>query len=81
MKLPIIRIGNSKGIVLNKTILDRYAFGDHLEVIMKEHHIELKPVSNPRSGWEEKFREMHEYGEDCLMMDVFPDEDMLEEWK
>jgi len=48
---------------------------------MKENYIELKPVQKPRSGWEEKFMEMHRNGDDRPIMDVSLDEDTLEEWK
>ncbi|MGW8317334.1 MAG: AbrB/MazE/SpoVT family DNA-binding domain-containing protein [Bacteroidales bacterium] len=81
MKVPIIRIGNSKGILLNKTLLNTYGFEDQLEVIMKENHIELKPVQKPRAGWEESFKEMHRHGEDRLILDVSLDDETLEEWK
>ena len=87
MKIPIIKIGNSKGILLSKTLLVRYHFGEKVELIMKENHLELKPIDAPREGWEDKFRQMHKHGEDKLIIDdllededLFEDED-LEEWK
>ena len=81
MKIPIIRIGNSRGILINKTLLETYGFEDQIEIVMKEQHIELRPVQNPRSGWEGKFKEMHRKGDDRLIIDVPLDNDMLEEWK
>lgn len=33
MELPIINIGNSKGIRLSKTILEKYEIGDKIELI------------------------------------------------
>ena len=80
MKVPIIRIGNSKGILINKTLIETYGFEDQIEIVMKEQHIELKPVRKPRSGWEEHFKDMHAAEEDRLIIDVSPDVDMLEEW-
>lgn len=81
MKISIINIGNSKGIVLSRTILERYGFGTKLELVMKQNHLELKPVSPPRQDWDEVFRKMHESGDDELLLDVVPDDDLLEEWK
>lgn len=80
MKIPIIDIGNSKGIILGKTLLERYGFGDKLEVIMKQDHIELKPTKSPREGWEEQFKLMHQNGDDRLLIDNIEDDDFLEEW-
>ncbi len=78
MELSIIRIGNSKGIRLNKSILERYNLQDKVEVIFEKGRIILKPVSNTRQGWGEAFREMHDKQEDTLLMpDVFEEE---EEW-
>ena len=81
MEVPIIRIGNSKGIILNKTILEKYGFVDKIEILMEENHIELKPVIPPRQGWEEAFREMHERGEDELLIPDILDDDIIEPWE
>jgi antitoxin MazE len=81
MDLSVIRIGNSKGIRLSKTILERYNIKDTVELIMEKGYIIIKPKTEPRKGWEKAFKKMHEKGDDHLLMDdVFLDED-LEEWK
>ena len=80
MEVSIINIGNSKGILLSKTILEKYGFEGKIEIIMKQDHVELKAVSPPRLGWDEAFKEMHEGGEDELLMDRMLDDDILEEW-
>ncbi len=81
METPIINIGNSRGIILSKTLLERYSFGDKLEVIMKQDHIELRPAQNPREGWEDQFKKMHQNGDDRLLIDSIIDDDILDEWK
>lgn len=81
MKIQIIDIGNSKGIILGKTLLERYSFGDKLEVIMKHDHIELRPAKSPREGWEDQFKKMHQNGDDRLLIDTIGDDDFIEEWK
>lgn len=80
MELSIIKIGNSKGIRLKKSILDRYNIKDKVELILERGRIILKPVSKPRQGWEDAFRTMQYNQEDNLLIpDVFEDE-MDEEW-
>ncbi len=77
----MVKIGNSKGIRLSKTLLERYNIRDKLEIIFEKGYLILKPVSKPRSGWEEAFKEMHDNKDDQLLFeDVFQDEN-LEEWK
>ena len=80
MELSIINIGNSKGIRLSKTILEKYNIHDKIEVILEKGFIVLKPKTEPRVGWEKAFQKMHENGDDQLLMnDVFEDE-TFEEW-
>jgi antitoxin MazE len=80
MELSIITIGNSKGIRLSKTILEKYNIGDKIELIFEKGYIILKPKIEPRKGWEKAFKKMHENGDDQLLIDdVFEDEN-FEEW-
>jgi antitoxin MazE len=77
MKVPIVPIGNSKGIRLSKMLIEKYDLKDSVEIILEEEFIVLKPVVNPRNNWENAFREMHENGDDKLIIqDVFEDENL-----
>ncbi len=81
MKYPIIKIGNSKGLRLSKTILDKYNIKDKVELILEKNHIIIKPVSNPRKDWDKAFEKMHTKGDDKLLMDdIFADEN-FDVWK
>jgi antitoxin MazE len=81
MEVSVIKIGNSKGIRLSKTLLDKYNIQDTVEVILEKGQIIIKPLSRPRKGWEKAFKKMAENGEDRLLInDVFDDENH-EEWK
>jgi antitoxin MazE len=81
MEVSVIKIGNSKGIRLSKTLLDKYNIQDTVEVILEKGQIVIKPLSRPRKGWEKAFKRMSENGDDRLLInDVFEDEN-LEEWK
>ena len=81
MDVSIVPIGNSKGIRLSKTLLEKYNIKDKVELILEKGYIILKPKAEPRKGWEKAFKKMHESGDDKpLMNDVFEDES-FEEWK
>ena len=80
MEQPIIKIGNSKGLRLSKSILDRYQIKDKVEVILEEGQIILRPVSNPREGWDKAFKQMHNRGEDQLLMDDVFDDESFDQW-
>ncbi len=80
MELSVINIGNSKGIRLSKTILEKYCISNKIELILEKGYIILKPKVEPRKGWEKAFKKMHENGDDQLLInDVFEDEN-FEEW-
>jgi antitoxin MazE len=80
MDVSVIKIGNSKGIRLNKTLLDKYNIGDKVELVLEKNHILIKPVSQPRKDWDKAFDKMHQNGDDLLLVnDVFEDENP-EEW-
>jgi antitoxin MazE len=81
MEISIINIGNSKGIRLAKTILEKYNIQDKLELIMEEKQIVLKPATKPRKDWGESFRQMHENGDDSLLVDDVFEEETFEEWR
>jgi antitoxin component of MazEF toxin-antitoxin module len=50
MEIPIIKIGNSKGIRLSKTILEKYNITDKVTLVMDKDQIRLVPVAQPRAG-------------------------------
>ena len=75
IKASIIKIGNSKGLRLNKSILEWYNIKDTVELILEKGRIILKPVDQPRKGWDEAFRKMHTNKDDILLIDdIFEDE-------
>ena len=80
MEISIIQIGNSKGVRLSKTLIEKYNIKDKVKLILEKGYLILKPISSPRKGWETAFKEMNENGDDQLLFnDVFENEN-LEEW-
>ncbi len=80
MDVSVIPIGNSKGIRLTKTLIEKYNITDTVELILEKDYIILKPKKASRIGWEKSFKKMHDNGDDKLLMtDVFEDEN-AEEW-
>ena len=80
METAIIKIGNSKGVRLSKTILEKYNIKDKVEMILEQGQIILKPIDSPRKDWDKAFQKMRENSDDCLLInDVFEDKN-FEEW-
>ncbi|WP_374444888.1 AbrB/MazE/SpoVT family DNA-binding domain-containing protein [Epilithonimonas sp.] len=81
MELSVINIGNSKGIRLSKTILEKYNIQDKIELILEKGFIVLKPKTEPRKNWEKAFKTMHENGDDQILIDDIFEDENFEEWK
>lgn len=80
MELSVINIGNSKGIRLSKTVLEKYNIQDKIELIFEKGFIVLKPLAEPRKNWEKSFEKMHDNGDDQLLIDDVFDDENFEEW-
>jgi antitoxin MazE len=80
MEVSIIKIGNSKGLRLSKTILEKYQIKDKVELILEKGQIILRPVDTPRKNWEKKFKEISKNDDDTLLINDVFDEDTFEEW-
>jgi len=80
MEVSVIQIGNSKGIRFSKTILEKYNIKDKVDLILEKGKIIILPLSSPRKGWEDAFKEMNVNGDDRLLFDDVFEDETLEEW-
>ncbi len=56
MIAKLIQIGNSKGLRIPKSVIEKYNFDRELEIIESKEGILIKPVSQVRKGWDEMFK-------------------------
>lgn len=70
MKVKVVRIGNSRGIRIPKTILNQCRVTDAMELEIQGNQLLLRPATDPRAGWDDAFRRMRAHGDDQL-----PDQD------
>ena len=80
MEVTIIKIGNSKGLRLSKSILEKYNINDKVEIILEKDRIILIPMESPRKNWDLAFSQMHRDKDDQLLIDDVFDNETLEEW-
>lgn len=67
MLVPVVPIGNSRGIRFPKLVLDKFLVKDKMDMEVTEKGILLTPVKDiPRADWAEAFYSMHENKEDVL---------------
>ena len=67
MKAHIVRIGNSRGIRLPKTLLQEAQLDDEVELQAEPGRILISKTAKPRAGWAEAARRMRARDEDRLI--------------
>ncbi len=82
MLVSVIPIGNSRGIRIPKSILQQLNIEENLELEIHDKGILLKPViKKPRENWEKAFKDMHNNGDDKIIIDDFDEQaDFQWEW-
>ncbi|MEX1113337.1 MAG: AbrB/MazE/SpoVT family DNA-binding domain-containing protein, partial [Patescibacteria group bacterium] len=54
----IVRIGNSRGVRLPKTVLDQNNLSDQVSIEVQDGAVILRRENERRAGWDAQFREM-----------------------
>jgi antitoxin MazE len=67
MRARIVKIGNSQGIRIPKPVLEQTGIIEDVEVEVEGDQIIIRPVSDPRAGWEAAFKSMSENRDDVLL--------------
>ena len=81
MKAHIVRIGNSRGIRLPKTLLQEAQLEDEVELQAEPGRILISKMAKPRGGWADAARRMRERNEDRLLDPPTPTQFDKEDWK
>jgi len=60
MRARVVKIGNSQGIRIPKPILEQTGIMEDVELEVGKNQIIIRPISNPRVGWDIAFKTMSE---------------------
>ncbi len=67
MKAHIIRIGNSRGLRLPKTLLTQCKLENVVELEIEDNHLVIRSARTARAGWDHAFAAMAGHGDDTLL--------------
>ena len=81
MRTRLVRIGNSRGVRLPKSLIAQAGLSDEVELHVRDGAIILERATTVRSGWEEAAKEMRKRNEDRLLDPVTPTHFDEEEWE
>jgi antitoxin MazE len=79
MKTAIRKLGNSHGVIIPKPLLAEIGVGadDPVDIRVKKGRIVIAPIKHddPRLGWAEASKAIHEAGDDKLVWPEFASDD------
>jgi antitoxin MazE len=81
VKAHIVKVGNSRGIRLTKTLLQEAQLGDEVELQAEPGRILISKTAQPRTGWAEAARGIRAGGEDRLLDPSTAPQFDKEDWK
>ena len=67
MRARVVKIGNSQGIRIPKPILEQTGIMEDVELEVEKNQIIIRPISNPRIGWDIAFKAMSQKNDDVLI--------------
>lgn len=58
MKSRLVRIGNSRGIRLPKTVIEQAGLDEEVELLVEDRRVVITSARRPRAGWGDAARQL-----------------------
>ncbi len=81
MKTRLVRIGNSRGVRLPKTIIEQAGLTEEVELGVRDGAVVIARATPPRSGWATAASQMRQRDEDRLLDAPAPTRFDEKEWE
>jgi antitoxin MazE len=81
MKLELVRVGNSRGIRIPKSLIEQCGFGRTVSVRVKDNCLVISPERRPREGWERTFQTAGTGPREPLLLGNMTNKFDQEEWQ
>jgi antitoxin MazE len=80
MKTRLIRIGNSRGVRLPKTIIEQAGLTEEVELEVRDGAVVIARAARPRGGWADAAGEVRARDDDRLLDPAIPTHFDEREW-
>jgi len=67
MKAHVVRIGNSRGIRIPKSVIELCQLHGAVDLIVQQGQLVVRSAAKARAGWDQAFEQMHRHGDDQLL--------------
>ena len=81
MKTRLVRIGNSRGVRLPKTIIAQAGLTEEVELGVRDGAVVIARATSARSGWADAAKQMRQRDEDWLLNTPTPTRFDEKEWE
>jgi antitoxin MazE len=81
MKTRLVRIGNSRGVRLPKTIIAQAGLTDEVELGVRDGAVVIARVTSARFGWADAAKQMRRRNDDLLLDPPVPTLFDQKEWE
>lgn len=84
MVVELVRIGNSRGIRIPKSLIKQCGFGDTVELRVYNQQLIIAPRHTPRRDWKQVFEAAHarsQVEDELLVGDLRENEFDCDEWQ
>jgi antitoxin MazE len=78
-QVELIRIGNSRGVRIPKSIIEQCGFGDRINLRVEDGRVILARDGKPREGWSEAVR-THPATDELLLDEITETDFDRDEW-
>ncbi len=72
MKTTVVKIGNSRGIRIPKTLLQQCQLEDSVDLEVQNGQLVIRSLTKPRKDWKEAFQQMASGKDDRLLDPAAP---------
>jgi antitoxin MazE len=66
LKARVVRIGNSRGIRIPKSVIEQCHLHGAVDLEIQQGQLVIRSAVKPRTHWDEAFEQMHRHGDDRL---------------
>ena len=80
IRSKVVKIGNSRGIRIPRTVLEQAGLEDEVEMIVEGDKLIIQSSHKPRQGWDVQFAGMAERNDDRLLEEDTPTHWDDQEW-
>jgi antitoxin MazE len=81
IRTRIIKIGNSQGIRIPKTLLEQSGIQTEVEIVIEGDRLTIRPLLQLRTGWDQAFATMAAQQDEALLDEFNPTDWDQSEWE